>query len=240
MKLGKVSFSKCFLFAMLLVSLSSCGKKSKKVFVKQSATATSKQSFSDGRLNKFDSEGSVFEVYRDSFILEHNDRVFFELNKSNIPDLYKEKLLKVAEFVKKMKEDGKEFQIVLEGFGCPYGSSEYNRGLGAKRAVAVREFLIECGVMTQFMSVVSYGNDAIIPDSDQDVDFVDDRKITKEMYDQLVGSGEKNYSKNRAVRVRVIAKKSEDSIAEDLSNDEVIGESESVSDAVEETDKDDE
>src|SRR4029077_3200856 len=48
-------------------------------------------------------------------------------------------------------------QIEIEGHTCNLGSPAYNLALGAKRASAVRSYLLQKGIGPQRMTTISYG-----------------------------------------------------------------------------------
>jgi OOP family OmpA-OmpF porin len=48
-------------------------------------------------------------------------------------------------------------QLEIEGHTCNLGSAAYNLALGARRAAAVRDYLIMRGIAPQRMTTVSYG-----------------------------------------------------------------------------------
>jgi peptidoglycan-associated lipoprotein len=50
-------------------------------------------------------------------------------------------------------------RVVLEGHCDERGSAEYNLGLGDRRANAAKEFLVQLGVPTDRLSVISYGKE---------------------------------------------------------------------------------
>ena len=52
-----------------------------------------------------------------------------------------------------------EALITVEGFTDPAGSAEYNLDLGARRAGAVREYLVSTGMAGDRVRAVSYGED---------------------------------------------------------------------------------
>jgi peptidoglycan-associated lipoprotein len=51
------------------------------------------------------------------------------------------------------------FKLTLEGHCDERGSAEYNVALGAQRASAAKNFLVQAGIPSQQLDVVSYGNE---------------------------------------------------------------------------------
>src|SRR4051812_14664317 len=62
---------------------------------------------------------------------------------------------KIQEIASRVKESGSE--IIIAGFTDERGTAEYNRGLGDRRAGAVRESLISQGVDGGKIQTVSFG-----------------------------------------------------------------------------------
>ena len=81
--------------------------------------------------------------------------VFFDLDKSEIRDDARSSLQKDADWLKRWTST----QITLEGHCDSRGSAEYNLGLGSRRATAVREYLVNLGVPTGRVTVVSKGKE---------------------------------------------------------------------------------
>ena len=59
----------------------------------------------------------------------------------------------------------KEAKIVIEGHCDERGSTEYNLSLGQKRAQTIRDFLIDLGVDTSRIKVLSFGEERPIDDA---------------------------------------------------------------------------
>jgi peptidoglycan-associated lipoprotein len=83
------------------------------------------------------------------------DDVYFDLDKFEIRDDARAALLKDADWLKKWAST----QITLEGHCDPRGSSEYNLGLGSRRATAVKDYLVNLGVPASRVVVVSKGKE---------------------------------------------------------------------------------
>ena len=61
-------------------------------------------------------------------------------------------LNEIASFMK-----GSNKQLIIAGFTDERGTAEYNRGLGERRAQAVRSYLLRKGVSSAFMQTTSFG-----------------------------------------------------------------------------------
>lgn len=97
-------------------------------------------------------EPPVEEVTPEPMVLKD---VFFDFDKYNIKDEYKEVLIHNAEEL--MERD--EVHIMIEGHCDERGTNEYNLALGEKRAKAARDFLIAYGVDPEKISIISYGEE---------------------------------------------------------------------------------
>lgn len=78
--------------------------------------------------------------------------VYFDFDSQTIRASETAKIQQVAEFMKSGSS-----QIVVAGFTDERGTAEYNRGLGDRRAGAVRERLIAEGVSAGRIQTVSFG-----------------------------------------------------------------------------------
>jgi peptidoglycan-associated lipoprotein len=83
------------------------------------------------------------------------DDVFFDLDHSDIRDDGRSALQKNADWLKKWSTT----QITVEGHCDSRGSSEYNLGLGSRRADAVKNYLSSLGVPATRITVVSKGKE---------------------------------------------------------------------------------
>ena len=55
--------------------------------------------------------------------------------------------------------DNSQYMALIEGHADEQGTREYNLALGARRANAVREYLVSRGVPTSRLQTVSYGKE---------------------------------------------------------------------------------
>ena len=81
--------------------------------------------------------------------------VFFDLDRSDVRDDARPLLQKDADWLKKWSA----VQVTLEGHGDSRGTSEYNLGLGSRRATAVKDYLANLGVPAGRVTVVSKGKE---------------------------------------------------------------------------------
>ena len=76
------------------------------------------------------------------FLVSVGDRVFFETDSSNLTPTAIATLDKQAQWLNQYKN----YRIMIEGHADERGTREYNIALGARRAQAVRDYLISRGV----------------------------------------------------------------------------------------------
>ena len=91
---------------------------------------------------------------RDRTIFEA-DTVHFDYDSTVIKDSEKTKLSAVADYLKEHNSDALE----IEGYCDERGTEEYNRSLGERRALALREELVRLGLDPSRVDTVSFGED---------------------------------------------------------------------------------
>ena len=89
------------------------------------------------------------------FVVNVGDRVYFDFDKYNVRDDAGPILEAQAAWLKRYPA----VQVRIEGNCDERGTREYNLALGARRANAVREFLVSHGVEAGRISTVSYGKE---------------------------------------------------------------------------------
>ncbi|HEV3254760.1 MAG TPA: peptidoglycan-associated lipoprotein Pal [Candidatus Acidoferrales bacterium] len=80
---------------------------------------------------------------------------FFDFNKNDIRPDAREALSKTAQFLRA----NPEIRVNLEGHCDERGSTEYNLGLGERRAQAAKNFLVSLGVPADRMETLSWGKE---------------------------------------------------------------------------------
>ncbi len=96
------------------------------------------------------------QIYsKDYFDYQIGDQIFFELDQS---DLSEEAVTTLTEQANWMVQNP-NYVAVVEGHADERGTREYNLALGARRAEAVRSFLVQNGVDDSRLTVVSYGKE---------------------------------------------------------------------------------
>ena len=82
--------------------------------------------------------------------------VYFDFDKSNIKPGEVGKLEEVA---KRMKENFKGKKLLIEGHCDERGTEEYNRSLGDRRALSVREKLVQLGLGAADVHTITFGEE---------------------------------------------------------------------------------
>ncbi len=80
---------------------------------------------------------------------------YFDYNKADIRADAREALSKTADFLKNYPR----FKVTIEGHCDERGSTEYNLGLGDRRASAAKQYLVSLGVSADRISTVSFGKE---------------------------------------------------------------------------------
>jgi peptidoglycan-associated lipoprotein len=80
---------------------------------------------------------------------------FFDFDKADIRPDARDALAKTAEFLRSYQQ----VKVTIEGHCDERGSTEYNLGLGERRAQAARQFLISLGIEAGRTQTVSYGKE---------------------------------------------------------------------------------
>ncbi len=91
--------------------------------------------------------------------------VYFAYDRSVIGSSECQKLDQVAKYLK----ENKIFGLIIEGHCDKKGSAEYNRALGERRAIAVKDYLKNSGVSENRIKTISYGEDRLINKADTEI-----------------------------------------------------------------------
>ncbi len=81
--------------------------------------------------------------------------VYFDFDKSNLKASETPKLDAVAEAMKSLTADA----LRVEGHCDERGTEEYNRALGERRALSIREYLVMKGMNPALIDTISFGKD---------------------------------------------------------------------------------
>ncbi len=82
--------------------------------------------------------------------------VYFEYDRANVRA---GEAAKVAEVAAKFKAEDGATDLLVEGHCDERGTEEYNRALGERRALALRELLVAAGIPADRVHTVSFGKD---------------------------------------------------------------------------------
>lgn len=82
--------------------------------------------------------------------------VFFALDSAQLGDDARPILQKNADWMKRWTST----KIMIEGHADSRGTAEYNLALGERRAVAVRDYLVNLGIPTNRIQIVSKGKES--------------------------------------------------------------------------------
>jgi peptidoglycan-associated lipoprotein len=102
-----------------------------------------------------------------------NDTVYFDFDKATVNSDERAKLDAVAEWFKANPGHA----LFLAGHTDKRGTPEYNRALGERRALAVREYLAGLGLPAQLLYTNSYGADRPAVDGDTEEAFAKNRRV---------------------------------------------------------------
>ena len=98
---------------------------------------------------------SILPGSAEDFRVNVGDTVHFGYNEYNIEDADKAVLGRQAQWLAKYPA----VRVAVEGHADERGTREYNLALGARRANAVKEYLVSQGVSTGRVETISYGKE---------------------------------------------------------------------------------
>jgi len=101
------------------------------------------------------SAGAATPGSEQDFVVNVGDRVFFEVDSSELTVQARATLDKQAQWLGLYRT----YAFTVEGHADERGTREYNIALGARRAQAVRDYLAARGVEASRMRTVSYGKE---------------------------------------------------------------------------------
>ena len=111
--------------------------------------------FNSGGTNDLNPDGTVIVGTPAEFQSAVGDRVFFGTDQSN---LSAEALVVLDAQVNWLMQNI-DYVVVIEGHADEQGTREYNLALGARRASAVKEYMVSLGVAGSRLKTVSYGKE---------------------------------------------------------------------------------
>jgi len=90
------------------------------------------------------------------FVVNVGDRVFFDTDSTELTAQSRATLDKQAQWLTNYSQYS---QFTIEGHADERGTREYNLALGARRAQAVRDYLVSRGIAANRMHTISYGKE---------------------------------------------------------------------------------
>ncbi len=81
--------------------------------------------------------------------------VYFGYNRFSIGETERQKITRLADFL----SENARYHCLVEGHCDERGSDEYNRALGERRALTVKEYLVQLGVDANRLRTLSYGEE---------------------------------------------------------------------------------
>jgi peptidoglycan-associated lipoprotein len=102
-----------------------------------------------------------------------SDTIYFAFDSSTIPGAERAKLAAVVDWMKA----NPGHSLFLAGHADKRGTPEYNRALGERRALAVREYLAGLGLPAGSLYTNSYGSDRPAVQGDTEEAFAKNRRV---------------------------------------------------------------
>ena len=99
------------------------------------------------------------------FVVNVGDRVFFDTDSSDLSPTARATLDKQAQWLNRYSQYS---QFTIEGHADERGTREYNIALGARRAQAVRDYLVSRGIPANRMRTISYGKERPVATCDEE------------------------------------------------------------------------
>jgi peptidoglycan-associated lipoprotein len=99
--------------------------------------------------------GAATPGSQQEFVVSVGDRVFFETDSSQLTARAVATLDKQAQWLQTYSQ----YTFTVEGHADERGTREYNIALGARRAQAVRDYLVSRGISASRMRTISYGKE---------------------------------------------------------------------------------
>ena len=120
---------------------------------KPQATATTPPPMASSQSNT--TQSSIIPGSAEDLRVNVGDTVHFDYNKSDIQDQDRGTLQHQAAWLQKYPQ----IRVIVQGNCDERGTREYNLALGARRANAVKEYLVSLGVSGGRVDTISYGKE---------------------------------------------------------------------------------
>jgi peptidoglycan-associated lipoprotein len=115
--------------------------------------ACAKDQNADG--SGFGAGGAATPGSAQDFVVNVGDRVFFLEDSSDLTPEGRSTLDKQAAWLQKYPR----YTVTIEGHADERGTREYNFGLGSRRMIAARDYMISRGIQPNRMKTISYGKE---------------------------------------------------------------------------------
>ncbi|MDD3371669.1 MAG: peptidoglycan-associated lipoprotein Pal [Alphaproteobacteria bacterium] len=99
--------------------------------------------------------GSAVAGSQEDMVVNVGDRVFFNLDQSDLSSEAQATLDRQATWLKKYASA----KVTVEGHCDERGTREYNLALGERRATAVKNYLVAAGIPSGRINTISYGKE---------------------------------------------------------------------------------
>jgi peptidoglycan-associated lipoprotein len=106
------------------------------------------------------------------FRVNVGDTVHFAYDKYDVQDQDRDILQRQAAWLQKYPQ----VHVTVEGHCDPRGTREYNLALGARRANAVKEYLVSLGVPSSRLDTISYGKERPVCTESDEACWAQDRR----------------------------------------------------------------
>jgi peptidoglycan-associated lipoprotein len=146
------------LVAVAAIAVTACGSRPKPSFPTTPATQGQTQARPDAGVGQTTTPPvgqAVTPGSQQDFTVNVGDRVFFDYDQYEIRSDAQPVLEAQAAWLRRYPS----VQVRIEGNADERGTREYNLALGARRANAVRDFLVGRGVTSNRISTISYGKE---------------------------------------------------------------------------------
>ncbi len=152
--------------AVLAIALASVG----------CSTKTPKDGAADNRVTQSElarpGPGKSWREYTAPSRNGYSDRVFFAYDRFDLDEDAQATIRAWSEWMRAHRDA----TVLVEGHADERGTREYNLGLGAKRATAIRDMLIALGVNARRIRTVSYGKERPAVAGDDDDSYRQNRR----------------------------------------------------------------
>jgi len=167
------------LLIALTIALAACGDDKDKNYTGMGDNGGALPGGQD-TLNTADAGGGIPPAARGNFNPDNadyqtlaSDTVYFDFDKSTISGSERSKLDQVSQWFKA----NPGHSLFLAGHADKRGTPEYNRALGERRALAVREYLVGLGLPAASLYTNSYGADRPAVDGDTEEAYAKNRRV---------------------------------------------------------------